>query len=381
MQSNQKTLQIKKNESLSSLERKILEVSQDKGMKLRVPSKLDTRGILGVEVALIQLIFTWLSENNENSTFHSYSSSKADFSALCNSMYGILLLTLPQTILDDSKLVVNRREALSGAVDSMNQLKNRVYKNIFPPQYFGVPCIRKRNYRREFDMPLYSGRTEEVIESGEFETFFTKVLSGAVLKTQGKGANLMKIGIGAISEIFWELFKNTHDHGRKDTYGNILKNNFRGFIWQRQHVTEKYLDGWCGDTGSESQVAFRNSLLSHKSARPGILDMSVFDMGEGIVPLSKTKSGKTDDEDVLLWCLEKGNSRLHRPSGGAGFNKVIDKVIDHGGWLRIRTGNLILEKVFVEGCSVAISRGDVSRTDSFAKGTTVHISIPLASGT
>jgi hypothetical protein len=59
------TLSISDHESLTSLEEKTAQLTLDNQYKIRLPASLNTRGALGVEVALIQLIGTWLKYNKK----------------------------------------------------------------------------------------------------------------------------------------------------------------------------------------------------------------------------------------------------------------------------------------------------------------------------
>ena len=76
-------------------------------------------------------------------------------------------------------------------------------------------------------------------------------------------------------------------------------------------------------------------------------------------------------------CLEKGWSRLEDKSRGSGLTKVLNCIHKYKGWVRIRTGNLLLEKTFSEDDSPQIKREDIQVMDVCVAGTSVHISLPL----
>lgn len=375
-----KNISVKKAESLSSIEEKLSYLDSNFDYKLRVPASLNTRGALGVEVAIIQLIFTWVKSNSKGSIFHSFQSESDDFKELCKSIYGIALLSLSDSILDKSLQPISRRKALEDAIEPIKKLRESNFESAFPSQYFGIPCLKKPTYHREFDMPFYNRNTMSVIESGAFLTVFKKALKAAIPEKIGSSGLKQiddVIGIRKISEIFWELFKNTHDHGMKDLEGNILETNFRGLILQRQHVTRKYLDSWCGEEPSKAQLNFQKHLLKQDRDKFPVLDLSVFDMGEGINELSEFKAGFDDPAKNLIWCLAKGNSRFSGPSRGSGFSNVIERIINNQGWLRIRSGNVVLEKSFDNNKACGITEDDVRVTDHTVVGTTISISIPL----
>ena len=99
-----KTLEVKKAETLHSLEEKVRQLGSDVDYKLRLPASLNTRGALGIEVAVLQLIGTWLRSNNKKHIFHSHQKDNADdFKELCESVYGIAVLSLVDEIWDSRK--------------------------------------------------------------------------------------------------------------------------------------------------------------------------------------------------------------------------------------------------------------------------------------
>ncbi|TQV87566.1 hypothetical protein [Aliikangiella coralliicola] len=382
MANNLKTISISSNESLQSIEDFIEKVSSGTQYKIRLPSRLNTRGALGIEVAVIQLIGTWLKSSKYKKILHSYQRPQPeDFKGLCSTIYGIAGLSLVDEVWDIEKSYVNKGLALEEAKLSIEKLRNKKFEESFTSRYFGIPCIKTPSYDREFDMPVYNKKKgdAEVIESGPFESLLKGVLDYVIGgKSRVKRLN-NRIGVGELSELLWESFKNTHDHGRIEENGNELSSNFRGMIVQQQDLTSEYFDIWCGDKPTLKQKLFRESCFS-KNMKSHILDISVVDLGAGIIELAKVKSRLEDSKEILLWCLEDGKSRLSGSSRGEGFTKILNKVAENKGWIRIRTGNLLLEKTF-HGTSQGIDISDIVIVGNRVAGTSLHISIPLNNNT
>lgn len=223
-----KTLGIKSAESLSGIEESICKLFNGEEYKLRLPSKLNTRGALGVEVAIVQLIGSWLSKSDKK-IFHSFQGDEAEgFSDLCASIYGLSVLTMSDEIWDKKKHQLSRKVVLSDARLIIENIRAKKFGDSFKSRYFGIPCIKKPAYDREFNMPIYNG--SDVIESDAF----LKLLKG-ILENTISGVSRFKrldryIGVEDLSDLMWELFKNTHDHGRTDFNGNELSHNFRSII-------------------------------------------------------------------------------------------------------------------------------------------------------
>lgn len=374
MNNKLETLNIHKDESLSNIESNICKLFTGDEYKLRLPSKLGTKGALGVEVAIIQLLGTWLQCSGKK-IFHSHQNADPkDFKELCSSIYGIAVLSMAGEIWDKQKTVLPRNAALINAKNTIESIRVKDFDAAFKSRYFGIPCIKKPSYDKEFDMPVYNG--DEVIEADAFLK-----LTKAMLKNTISGVSRFErldefIGVDELSDLLWELFKNTHDHGRLDNSGNELPNNFRSLIVQQLDISDKYFKSWLGTSPSAAQKDFFDGLKG-QGEKKHILDISVVDFGKGFVELAKNKSELIDDVEVLLKCLELGWSRFEKKNRGAGLNKVLAKVNKHKGWLRVRTGNLLLEKAYLSDDKIEITAKDIRRMDCEVVGTSFHISIPL----
>jgi hypothetical protein len=369
-----KDLKISSDESLESIENHLLALGSGNNYKLRPVARLTAKGALGVEVAVIQLIGTWLSRT-EKSVCHTYHDAAPEsFKELCSSIYGIAVLAMVDNIWSVTKEKLSRFDVLKGAVNSIEGLRSEEITKSFKSRYYGIPCIRKPTYDKEFFMPVYNGA--DVVDAGAFH----KLMKAAFRNTIGDNARFERfeknVGLVEMSNILWELFKNTHDHGRHDEIGNELGSNFRGLIIQQQDVTSTYLENWRGNDPTNAQIAFIEN-LGKAGNNHHILDISVVDFGKGYVELAKKKSGLKDEKQIFVKCLEDGWSRLQKANRGVGLTKVIKKVNQHKGWVRIRSGNLLFEKAFSNDGQHEITENDIVTMDSYAIGTSFHVSIPL----
>jgi hypothetical protein len=369
------TFAISPKESLSSVEAKITELILDRQYRIRLPATLNTRGSLGIEVAIIQLIGTWLKFNKHKKVFHSYQKNTPEsFHGLCSSIYGIAALSLIEEVWDDKKTKLLKGLVLNEAKNTIENLRNGNFRQSFTSRYFGVPYIKTPRYDKEFEMPFYNG--EDVIKSDAFYRIFERILNENIGEYSRFESLKDMIKVQELSDLLWEIFKNTHDHGRHDCNGNIYPENFRSIIIQQQDITNTYLDQWCGEKPTLAQQNFRRNWHGI-SEKHYFLDLSVIDFGAGFVELAKIKTGFTDNVDILLQCFQTGWSRLEDKSRGSGLTKVLNCIHKYKGWLRIRSGNLLLEKTFSPDDSPQIYRHDIQVMDTSVIGTSVHISLPL----
>ena len=72
MKEKLKTLTISSGESLASIETKFAQLNDSDKYKLRFPAALNTKGAMGIEVAVIQLLGSWLATGSYRKVFHSY---------------------------------------------------------------------------------------------------------------------------------------------------------------------------------------------------------------------------------------------------------------------------------------------------------------------
>jgi hypothetical protein len=374
-----KTLEVSREESFGSIEDLYKNILTEQKLKLRLPASLHSSGALGLEVAVIQLLGTWLRTGAYTKIFHSYQDANInDFKKLCESIYGLAALSLADEVWSKSGEKVPRGMALSNAAETIENLRNKKFEYSFKSHYFGVPCIKKPTYDQEFNVPIYNGN--EVIESNAFFRQIKQIID-AKIGTPGRIEKLDDIvDIQDLSELLWELFKNTHDHGREAVNHSDLSLNFRGLIIQQQNIDDEYVERWCGKSPSQHQIQLRNSWRL-RGQKHQVLDLSVVDFGEGFIKLANAKAGSPDTNEgkicTALKCFEEGWSRFPKRNRGSGLTKVLQGIQKYKGWLRIRTDNILIEKSFSESNEPKITRDDISVMENCVVGTAIHIALPL----
>ncbi|MBU2887474.1 hypothetical protein KO507_17045 [Gilvimarinus agarilyticus] len=363
-------------ESLSSIERKLSDLIKDKPYKIRLPAKLNNDGALGVEASVLQLLGTWIRKNRHKKIFHTYQKGEAqEFSKLCTSMYGICALSLTDEVWDVSGERLKRGMVLNYAKDSVDALKRGDFANSFKSKYMGIPFIKTPSYDRELEMPLYNN--SDVIESSAFYRIFENILREKIAGYSRFETLKKSIDLHDLSDLLWEVFKNTHDHGRSHVNGDSIATNFRTVIIRQPDIDKSYFDGWLGDNPTPAQKKFVEYWKDKNFEKYPFIDLSVVDFGEGFVEMARGKAGSLDGKMVFFQCLESGWSRLSGKSRGEGLSKVLSAVRKHNGWLRIRSGKFLIEKTFEAEMGESLSFGDIQEMDEEVSGVSFHVSFFL----
>ena len=181
----------------------------------------------------------------------------------------------------------------------------------------------------------------------------------------------------------WELFSNTHHHGREDCYGNIIKSNLRAIIVQQQDITTKYIQAWNDSEPAKVFQKIWHDYLSKQSTSKHlhVLDISVIDLGGGLAEVAERRKlcdlTASEEINVTYKCINTSWSRTGRANRGSGFLNVLRCVQKHKGWLRIRTGRVVIEKTFQQEDRAEIAKSDIKFLECPVVGTSIHISFPL----
>lgn len=381
-----KTLVINKSENFQSLEEKYYLLNSGENFKLRLPNSINTSGALGIETALLQLIGTWIQNGDFEKSIHTYcqdaeAENPDEFKELCSSLYGIGSLALADSIFSTGYKKISRRTALSAAVQTIENLRNKNFAESFKSRYFGIPCIRKKGYDREYDVPLYNGI--KVVEQDAFSKIIYKILKSNIAGEGRFGRLDEQVKIIDLADMLWELFSNTNDHGRQDIHGNIIQVNQRSIAIQQQDVTKRYFDNWHSGVIGSSLETFWDlwaGLLTQKNLH--VLDVSVTDFGVGFASLVSGKkiSELSEEEELEIThrCFEENWSRTGRANRGSGLTRVLENVFRYKGFFRLRTGRVVVEKVYSQDSeSWQIGKNDIRYLGTPVSGSAFHICIPL----
>ena len=202
-------------------------------------------------------------------------------------------------------------------------------------------------------LPNQLYRTDHLPELTDWDGF-SSVVSSLIRSVARESALCGKSldKLNSISSIFYELFKNTHDHARYSLDGAILGDSIRG-VYSRYYAETSLKAALSGKDAKYYSPAerFVESIFPKESASlrkgqvkrhfSGILELTVFDSGPGMAAnwLGKKTSLVTPQEeaDAICGCFGKGKSSISSASRGYGLWKVLRELKSVSGFIRIRT--------------------------------------------
>ena len=215
------------------------------------------------------------------------------------------------------------------------------------------------SYSGGFPRQLYPISSDEVADWDNFRQVIDGLIKSVANNADVRGEILKRVD--GISTIFFELFKNTHDHARFGVSGEIIGDSVRG-MYSRFYSIDWLLES----VMSKPEHAFNNAehyVRKIISTQPnmhvrskkirditGFLELSVFDSGPGLAAKWLGRDVTNDSAqvqfDAVMECFGKGRSSL--PSSGRGFGlwKVLQQIRSIKGLIRVRTNRVHVMRHF-----------------------------------
>jgi hypothetical protein len=375
-------VRIKKDINFLGIEDLAKEIIQSPDSKLQVANKLSYGGAFGIEGSALQLIGTWLrnSESHEvRTSIHNL--DEESFEDLCNSLFGLCLLRISDSIQLANGAPVDLMTALQPAIPISQSIQTGDFKSSFKGMYLALPAIKSvikdGQKDREFHSPLYNGTS--VVGQKRFRELTVKALHAMA----PEAAKLSEDATSNLSEILRELFTNTHKHARTDYQGNPLNKNFRGIIFRSISLDAQRLDE-LSKAGGASLTMFIGDWRPEGNRLFRALDISVVDAGPGYARRWSNKGGNElsmeEEAASVVECFKKHRSTDMTDSSGSGLSNVLRDLKSLRGWFRLRTGRILVEKSFFNGSgSTEIELNEIRSKEAFLEGVSFNVVIPFKS--
>jgi hypothetical protein len=196
----------------------------------------------------------------------------------------------------------------------------------------------------------FSAQDRELVSLSSFSQLISRLVS---LTTGGRLADASgrrSTTEAALSNVLYELFKNTEDHATHELSGADIRGSVRGIYAQffnaPQEIPKKGKDIV---HSSPSRAYWEHTVETkarpaRKSAAAGVLEISVFDSGPGMA--ARWSGREVSSESAagqiasVLACFKKGQTSTAAPSRGFGLWKVLRAVEEVRGLIAVRTNGI-----------------------------------------
>lgn len=223
-------------------------------------------------------------------------------------------------------------------------------------------CVDRLARTKGLPSQLYTRDRSAVASWESFRTVLDDLIEFVVQDQNVRGA--IQERRDQLTSVLWELFKNTHDHGRRNVDAMVpLDTSVRGIFFRfydAQHIKDQ-LSKLKPEAQSQAEryAAFllRETPL-HEGVRErrtrnvsGFLELTVFDSGPGLAATwlrdeSIAERSIADQIAAVHSCFGKGYSSLDQEERGFGLWKVLRELRKLKGLIRVRTNRVHIYREF-----------------------------------
>lgn len=341
-----------------------------------------------------QSVVTWArsQEAPEFRTSRRQAGEDDFFFDLTRRLHGITACLMAKRVIDGrTGMDVTRRlhEFARGRIKAMDALDVETMRR---GQSISLVCVDHSSMA--YLKPLYHASLDEPEVRGvpDFQDLMERLIPEVA---PSYGQDLRPLAAD-LATVVYELFLNSHIHGRRDASGSRLKRSVRSVtlsqrtLWRTERERAR-----AGDAGLDEY--FR--LIEQHSASDDtvkLFEVSVMDSGPGLAARMMKAELDADvtigrEYDIVRSCFLKNVSSRAKAGYGMGLWRVLNVLRERGGLVRLRTGRLSLTRFFdpvAPDRRLPLAPGDVWLRDSRnreggidtlgrAAGTVVTILVPL----
>lgn len=380
-----KAIQLEADETLQSVEHHHVSLQASTGdIPVWLPTDIPER--IGVDVSLLQLLMSW-SQKQSTPSLRVRGASLKDaepaLDKLCDNVVGLSALTLSKTISSWDEHDIRSQAHVKAGQQVAEMVEQRA--KFQRGSSFAVLCFDGTSKR--FPRNLYYANGE-VLSRRDLKALFTKRLKLA----EGNDARRDRIEEVAtrLGTILFETFRNTHQWARTTVDGVPIRRSVRGLLIRRYRQTPSS-PGPGLEARHEQDAPMAKFIASHiaQAESGGVLELSVFDGGPGLVRRSRGISDLSslsleEERAACVACFDKHNTSSGMPHRGIGLYASLRELDRLGGFLRLRTGRMSLyrnfhDERFQEGAPTSLSNwpNQDGRLTADVAGTVLTFILPI----
>lgn len=378
-------IKLKRCETIQSIEHHHVTLQGSTGdVQLWLPANISER--IGVDVSLLQLLMTWSQKQAVPSLRTRgvlLDDADTGLSKICDNVVGLSAVILSRRIAswDDIDIRSQAHAKASQRVDAMVEERAKFQRGAA----FAALCFDGTSKPHPRNLYYANG---EVLSARDLKALFARRLRLA----ESNSARRERIEDVAtrLGTILFETFRNTHQWARTTVDGVPIRKGVRGLLIRqyRQHPASRG-SGLEARHGQDAPLA--NFLARHldQNESGGVLELSVFDGGPGLVRRSQGTSDLSSlsleyERAACLACFDKHNTSSGLPHRGIGLYASMRELHKLGGFMRLRTGRMSLyrnfhNEPFQEGAPASFADWPVQdgRVNADVAGTVLTFILPI----
>ncbi|MBX3245870.1 MAG: hypothetical protein KF901_01670 [Myxococcales bacterium] len=342
-----KAIRVRVDETIQSVERHHASLQASSGdVPMWLPTNTSER--IGTDVSLLQLLMTW-SQKQTAPRLCIRGALKKDadvaLDKVCDNVVGLSAVTLSKSVLswDKKDIGPQAHKKASQRVDEMVEERAKFQRG----SSFAVLCFDGTS--KPFPRNLYYA-SGDVLSRRDLKALFNKRLKLA--ESNSARRDRIEDVATRLGVILFETFRNTHQWARTTVDGVPIRRSVRGLLMRRyrQHPASP---GQGLETRHEQDAPMAEFIATHieQTGSGGVLELSVFDGGPGLVRRSRgmhdlATLSLADERAACLACFDKHNTSSGMVHRGIGLYASMRELDQLGGFLRLRTGRMSLYRNF-----------------------------------
>jgi len=343
-------LAIKKNSSFRDFE--VILGHPSVKTPLILPTSLKHNGALGLDLAYVQFLLSWVRSGNTTFTLSRQTPPRAvDFVGRAS---GLALAYLADQIFcagDDTNLRDRFLTAASERVGNMYQGRLELTAK--------GPCIELafiQPARQEFHNALYSGTPKDlkdwkthgelVRNRRECAALVSKCFDFFGVRSLHLRYHREKI-TKLLGVILHEVFRNTAEHAYLNPDGGFYAKNIRCVKFTRFSLPRNVLGNtlFSSELNQERSEEYFNYITGlrgeYERENVQFFELSIFDSGGGLARTLRRRYKYDSDLNAVAKCFEQNiSSKEDHENSGEGLFRLLDAVSSLEGFLRIRTSTV-----------------------------------------
>lgn len=388
--------------NLTEIENAVAALKDGNETAVRVPTSLRHGGGFGVPVSLIQFFATWVRSTRQPPMLklHAAAATSNGVENLAQEPHGMAALYFAPAIEASPKEITPTKHGLAHAIRRIRAMQSGDFLQTMHGRGVFLACFADAT--NEFLLPFYSkGQADSLRGREDFSRLTEQILSACA---PGALRTLGARHISSMSNLLYELFRNTDEHSQTDEKGVQYHRNVRGVIAKYISYSPESISN---DSSNDNvpQNLFLLRTLANQALRKdeqgrqrstenvAFLEITVFDTGPGLVKRWLAKNAPTTSIDAIdiqqemqfvHQCFEQHATTKDSTVSGHGLSLVLASLKDLNAFLRLRTGRVSLFQDFSSisaTAKFAPKHGLKDRqTLPYIAGAAYSIIIPLSRG-